>query len=131
VGIRIDKNTGDLYFKADKSYFKSGKLKYDQDYKIQVGVQNLLNPTEKVDTSIIVVFYSTEINASRVKPTVSGTLFVEEGDSVRFKIQCENGSFPVEQITMNTNIPISNYKQIRNCDDEFSWMVSFRFHQGR
>ena len=127
VGMRIDKNTGDLFFKADKSYFKSGKLKYDQDYKIQVGVQNLLNPAEKVDTNIIVVFYSTEINASRVKPTVSGTLFVEEGDSVRFKIQCENGSFPVEQITLNTNIPISNYKQIRNCDDEFSWMVPFDF----
>jgi hypothetical protein len=127
VGIRIDKNTGDLFFKADKSYFKSGKLKYDQDYKIVVGVQNLLNPAEKVDTSIIVVFYSTEINASRVKPTVSGTLFVEEGDSVKFKIQCENGSFPVEQITLNTNIPISNYKPIRNCDDEFSWMVPFDF----
>jgi hypothetical protein len=127
VGIRIDKNTGDLFFKADKSYFKSGKLKYDQEYKIVVGVQNLVNPTEKVDTSIIVVFYSTEINPSRVKPTVSGTLAVEEGDSVRFKIQCENGSFPIEQITLNTNIPISNYKPIRTCDDEFSWMVPFDF----
>ena len=127
VGLRIDKNTGNLYFKADKSYFKSGKLKYDQEYKIIVGVQNLQNPVERVDTSIIVVFYNTEINASRVKPTVSGTLFVEEGDSVRFKIQCENGSFPVEQITLNTNIPISNYRPIRNCDDEFSWMVPFDF----
>ena len=127
VGVHIDRSSGQLYFKADKSYFKSGKLKYDQEYKVQLGVQNLQNPAERVDTSFIIVFYSTEINASRVKPTVSGTLFVEEGDSIRFKIQCENGSFPVEQITLNTNIPISNYKPIRNCDEEFSWMVPFDF----
>jgi hypothetical protein len=127
VGVRINKNTGELYFKADKSYFKSGKLKYDLEYKVRVGVQNLLNPDEKVDTSIIVVFYSTEINASRVKPSVVGILNVEEGDSVRFKIQCENGSFPIEQITINTNIPISNYTAVRKCDDEFLWMVPFDF----
>ena len=127
VGVQIGRSNGQLYFKADKSYFKSGKLKYDQEYKVQLGVQNLQNPAERVDTSFIIVFYSTEINASRVKPTVSGTLFVAEGDSIRFKIQCENGSFPVEQITLNTNIPISNYKPIRNCDDEFSWMVPFDF----
>jgi hypothetical protein len=29
IGLKIDKNTGILYFKADKSFFKSGKLKYD------------------------------------------------------------------------------------------------------
>lgn len=127
VGVQIDRNNGQLFFKADKSYFKSGKLKYDQEYKVQLGVQNLQNPAERVDTSFIIVFYSTEINASRVKPTVTGTLFVEEGDSIRFKIQCENGSFPVEQITLNTNIPISNYKPIHNCDDEFAWMVPFDF----
>jgi hypothetical protein len=127
VGVQIDKNSGKLIFKAEKSYFKSGKLKYDQEYKVQLGVQNLQNPTERVDTSFMIVFYSTEINASRLKPSVSGNQFVEEGDSVRFKIQCENGSFPVEQITLNTNIPISNYKQIRNCDDEFLWMVPFDF----
>ncbi len=127
VGVQIDKNDGKLLFKAEKSYFKSGKLKYDQEYKVQLGVQNLQNPTERVDTSFMIVFYSTEINASRLKPSVSGNQFVEEGDSVRFKIQCENGSFPVEQITLNTNIPISNYKQIRNCDDEFLWMVPFDF----
>ena len=126
-GVRIDKNNGALYFKADRSFFKSGKLKYDEEYKVQVGVQNLQNPSDRVDTSFNIVFYSTEINASRVKPTVSGTLFVEEGDSVRFKVQCENGSFPVEQITLSTNIPISNYKPIRSCDDEFNWMVPFDF----
>lgn len=127
VGVQIDRNSGNLIFKADKSYFKSGKLRYDQDYKVQIGVQNLQNPTERVDTNFIIVFYSTEINASKVKPSVTGTLSVEEGDSIRFKVQCENGSFPVEQITLTTNIPISNYKPIRNCDDEFSWMVPFDF----
>ena len=127
IGVQIDRNSGKLIFKAEKSYFKSGKLRYDQEYKVQLGVQNLQNPTERVDTSFIIVFYSTEINASKVKPSVTGTLSVEEGDSVRFKVQCENGSFPVEQITLSTNIPISNYKPIRNCDDEFSWMVPFDF----
>lgn len=127
VGVRIDKNSGLLTFTADKAFFKSGKLKYDQEYKVQLGVQNLQNPAEKVDTSFIIVFYNTEINASKVKPTVSGTLAVEEGDSIRFKIQCENGTFPIEQITFTTNIPISNYRPIHSCDDEFSWMVPFDF----
>src|SRR6187402_2700435 len=47
-GVRIDKNNGALYFKADKSFFKSGKLKYDQEYKVQIGVQNLQNPSDRV-----------------------------------------------------------------------------------
>lgn len=127
AGVQINRNTGQLYFKADKAFFKTGKLKYDTDYKVQLGVQNLQNPLDRVDTSFIIVFYSTEINASRVKPTVSGTLFVEEGDSIRFKIQCENATFPVEQINLITNIPISNYKTINQCDDEFAWMVPFDF----
>jgi hypothetical protein len=127
VGVRIDKSTGLLYFKAEKAFFKSGKLKYDVEYKVQLGVQNIQNPQERADTSFIIVFYSTEINPSRLKPTVGGTLFAEEGDSIRFKIQCENGSFPVEQITINTNMPIYNYKPVHACDDEFSWMVPFDF----
>src|SRR5690606_10375051 len=35
IGVRIDRNTGMLYFKADKSFFKSGKLKYDEPYKVE------------------------------------------------------------------------------------------------
>jgi hypothetical protein len=127
VGMRIDRNTGLLNFKADKSLFKSGKLKYDQEYKVTLGVQNQQNPQERVDTSFIIVFYNTEINASKLRPSITSSLFVEEGDSIRFKVQCEQGSFPIEQITMNTNVPISNYTAVHTCDDTFNWMVPFDF----
>src|SRR5690348_11014016 len=60
VGLRINKETGLITFKADKSYFLSGKLKYDVNYKVLVGVQNLNDPKEKVDTNFTIVFYNTE-----------------------------------------------------------------------
>ena len=44
VGMRLDKNTGNLYFKADKSFFRSGKLKYDVPYTVELGVQNINDP---------------------------------------------------------------------------------------
>jgi hypothetical protein len=127
VGLKLDRKTGELYFKAEKSFFKSGKLKYDVPYIVQLGVQNLYDPSDNVDSSITILFYNTEIIPSRVKPTVSGTLQVEEGDSIRFRVQCETGSFPIEQITMLTNIAISNYNAVQRCDDEFQWMVPFEF----
>src|SRR6516225_2684104 len=34
VGLKIDKDNGLLTFKAEKSYFLSGKLKYDVPYKV-------------------------------------------------------------------------------------------------
>ena len=37
VGLRINKDDGVLHFKADKSYFLSGKLKYDNEYKVRTG----------------------------------------------------------------------------------------------
>ena len=30
-----------LTFKAEKSYFMSGKLKYDNEYRVNIGVQSL------------------------------------------------------------------------------------------
>jgi hypothetical protein len=127
VGVKIDRNTGLLYFKADKTFFKSGKLRYDVPYKVEIGVQNLFLPADHVDTSFNLMFYSTEINASKLKPTVNTVLYNEEGDSIRFKVQCEAGTFPIEQITIITNLPISNYKPVKNCDDEFIWMIPFDF----
>jgi hypothetical protein len=127
VGVKLDKNTGSLFFKADKSFFKSGKLKYDVEYKVQVGVQNLSDPEDFVDTACTIVFYNTEIIASKIKPTVGSTLFAEEGDSIRFRVQCEEGSFPVEQVTMLSNMPLSNYTAIKQCDDEFRWMIPYDF----
>jgi hypothetical protein len=52
---------------------------------------------------------------------------LEEGDSVRFRIQCETGTFPVEQITMNASASISNYRPVTRCNDEFAWMIPFDF----
>ena len=56
IGLRVNKDNGLLTFKAEKTYFLSGRLKYDINYKVQVGVQNLHDPGEKIDTSFVIVF---------------------------------------------------------------------------
>jgi hypothetical protein len=74
------------------------------------------------------MFYSTEIITSKLKPSISTVQYLEEGDSVRFRVQCEMGTFPIEQIILNANLPVNNtYKTIAKCNDEFSWMVPFDF----
>ena len=127
VGLKISKDDGILTFKADKSFFLSGRLKYDKEYKVSLGVQNLKNAKEKVDTFFTLVFYSTEILPSHVKPTISSVLLVEEGDTVNFKVQCEAGSFPIENITTITNITLKNVQQVKKCDDDFIWSIPFDF----
>jgi hypothetical protein len=127
VGLRINKDNGTLTFKADKSLFMSGKLRYDYQYKVNIGVQNLDNPTDRVDTSFSILFYNTDIINSRVKPTVSTTLTVDEGDTVAFKVQCENGNFPIENITFFANTPLKNFTLVKKCDDDFIWSPPFDF----
>ncbi len=127
VGLKINRDNGMLYFNAEKSFFKSGRLKYDTEYKVQLGVQNLQNPKERVDTNFTLVFYNTEILPSKVKPSVSSTLFADEGDSISFRVQCEEGSFPIENIRLASNMPLKNYVSPKHCDDEFSWTVPFDF----
>jgi hypothetical protein len=127
VGLKIDKNTGILFFKADKNLFKSGRLKFDVPYKVEFGVQNLRNAAEKIDTSFNLLFFSTEINVSKLKPTVGSIVQLEEGDSIKFKVQCDEGTFPIEQININSNLPITNFKSVKNCNDEFQWMVPYDF----
>ncbi len=127
VGVKIDRNSGLLYFKAEKSFFKSGKLKFDIPYSVEVGVQNLRDPKERFESSFTIMFYSTEVLVSKLKPTVGNLLLLEEGDSIRFRVQCEEGTFPIEQITINTNEPISNFKSVNKCNDEFAWMVPYDF----
>ncbi|MBO9573698.1 MAG: hypothetical protein J7497_16035 [Chitinophagaceae bacterium] len=127
IGVRLNKDNGVLTVKVEKSYFLSGKLKYDNEYKVNVGVQNLRNPLDKVDTSLTIVFYNTDIIPSRVKPSVSGTLYVEEGETVNFKVQCENGSFPIETMTFYSNIPLINYSVVRECNQDFTWSPGFDF----
>lgn len=127
VGLKLDKTSGNLYFKADKSFFRSGKLRYDVPYKVEFGVQNMKDPGQRVDTSLTILFYSTEISLSRIKPGVIGSVFAEEGDTVRFRIQCEDGSFPIERIVFNSSLPLSTITPVNRCDDEFRWAIPFDF----
>lgn len=127
VGLRINKDNGLLSFRADKSYFLSGKLKYDVNYKVVLGVQNLSDPMDKIDTSITIVFYNTEIIPSKVKPTVSTSLRMDEGETLLFKVLCETGSFPIENIITLTSAPIENYTDVKNCGDTFFWKIPYDF----
>jgi hypothetical protein len=127
VGLRINKDNGLLTFKVEKSFFLSGKLKYDQQYRVQVGVQNLDLPEEKIDTFFTIVFYNTDIIPSKVKPSVNSTLIIEESDTVSFKVQCENGSFPIESITFFANTPLKNYTTVSKCNEDFVWSPSYDF----
>jgi hypothetical protein len=127
LGLRINKDNGLLSFKADKSYFLSGKLRYDFPYKVSVGVQNLQNPEERVDTTFIIQFFTTDIIPSRLKASVNSVLYVDEGDTINFKIECDEGSFPVDNISFFSNFPIKNYKTVQKCDDEFVWSPPYDF----
>lgn len=127
VGLRLNKDNGVLSFKADKSYFLSGRLKYDYNYKVNIGIQNLTNPKEKIDTNFTIVFFNTEIIPSNLKPSVSGTVWIEEGDTLRFKVLCETGNFPFESILTLTSVPIGQFSPVQKCDDEFKWTPSYEF----
>jgi hypothetical protein len=127
AGLRLNKDNGLLTFKAEKSFFISGKLKYDTEYKVKLGVQSLTTESEKIDTSFTIVFYNTEVIPSRLKPTLTGTYLLQEGDSVSFKVLCETGNFPIEDILFTSSIPITKYSLVKNCGDEFSWMPNYDF----
>ncbi len=127
VGLKINKDNGVLRFKAEKSYFLSGKLKYDNEYKVRLGVQNLNNGSDRVDTTFTLLFYNTDIIPSKIKPTVSNNLAMDEGDTLNFKLQCEEGTFPVESITYFSNFPIRSSTPIAHCGDDFIWVAPYDF----
>lgn len=127
VGLKINKDNGLLTFKADKSFFLSGKLKYDVEYSVKIGVQNLADPREKVDTSFTLVFYNTDVVTPKVKLSVGSTIIVEEGEPINFRVQCEAGNFPIDELLFTSNIPIANFKDVRNCGEQFSWTPPFDF----
>ena len=127
VGLKINKDNGELTFKAEKSFFLSGRLKYDYEYKVALSVQNLDDPKERVDTNFVLLFYNTEIIPSKIKPTVTNTLFIDEGDTVSFKLQCDNGNFPIEKITYFSNYPIKSLTPVTKCGDDFTWYAPFDF----
>ena len=127
VGLRINKDNGTLTFRPEKSYFLSNKLKYDQEYKVNVGVQSLDDPTDRVETFFTLLFFNTDIIPSRVKPSVGSDLIIEEGETISFKVQCETGSFPIESMLFNSNIPINNFSLVNECNDEFTWTPGYDF----
>jgi len=127
VGLKINKDNGNLHFKAEKSYFLSGKLKYDNQYKVKLGVQNLNDPSDNMDTTFSILFYNTDIIPSKIKPTVSNDLTMDEGDTLSFKLQCEDGSFPLESITYFCNYPIRSTTPITKCGDQFNWVAPYDF----
>lgn len=127
VGLKINKDNGLLHFKAEKSYFLSGKLKYDKEYKVGLGVQNLNDAADKMDTTFTILFYNTDIIPSRIKPTVGSELTIEEGDTLNFTLQCETGTFPIESLTYSTNFPVKSLTPIVRCGDAFSWVAPYDF----
>jgi hypothetical protein len=126
VGLKI-REDGLLTFRADKSYFLSGKLKYDFEYKVNIGVQNLNDPKEKIDTAFTIDFFTTEIIPSHLKPTVSNVLYVDEGDTLNFRVQCETGTYPIESINFYSSVPIKTNSEIKTCNDDFVWSPPYDF----
>jgi hypothetical protein len=126
VGMKIREN-GLITFRADKSYFMSGRLKYDFEYKVKIGVQNLDNPKDRIDTSFTVQFFTTDVIPSHVKPTVSSVLYMDEGDTINFRVQCETGTYPIESINFYSNVPIRTNSNIKGCDDLFTWSPPYDF----
>lgn len=127
VGLKINRDNGLLHFKADKSFFLSGRLKYDKEYKVFMGVQNLNDPKDNVDTTFTILFYNTEIVPSQVKPSIASDLTIEEGDTLSFTIQCEEGSFPIESLTYFTNFPVKSLTPVNQCGDSFNWVAPYDF----
>ncbi|HEY4108782.1 hypothetical protein [Puia sp.] len=126
VGLKVREN-GLLSFRADKSYFLSGRLKYDYEYHVTIGVQNLNDPKDKMDTSFIISFFTTEIIPSHVKPTVSSVLYVDEGDTISFRVQCETGTYPIESLNFYSSVPIKTNSVVRECNDNFTWSPPYDF----
>jgi hypothetical protein len=126
VGLKLTEQ-GLLTFRADKSYFMSGRLKYDYEYRINIGVQNLNDPKDRLDTAFTIVFFTTEIIPSHLKPTVSNVLYVDEGDTISFRVQCETGTYPIEGINFYSSTPIKTNSDVKACNDDFTWSPPYDF----
>jgi hypothetical protein len=54
-------------------------------------------------------------------------MVIDEGDTIAFKVLCENGSFPIETITFFANMPLKGASLVKKCDDDFIWSPTFDF----
>lgn len=127
AGLKIDKDNGMLSFKSNKSLFISGRLKYDVDYPVKIGVQSLSNQYDRVDTSFIITFYNTDVILPSIKVSVVSPVTIEEGNKLNFNVMCENGNFPIDKILFSSSHTISNFKLPKQCDDSFEWIPSYDF----
>ncbi|HVF80625.1 MAG TPA: hypothetical protein VM884_01755, partial [Flavisolibacter sp.] len=62
---------------------------------------------------------------SKIKPTVYGSIWIDEGEAISFKILCESGNFPIETVMMSTSVPIKGYSVVQKCGDEFTWTPGY------
>ncbi|MEE6186091.1 hypothetical protein PIECOFPK_01189 [Mycovorax composti] len=127
VGFKMDKDNGVLSFKSNKSLFLAGRLKYDQEYPVKIGVQSLSNPLDRLDTTVRVIFYSTDVVYPRIKPSVVSPVTIVEGDRLSFSVLCENGNFPIDKILVSSDVSIGNFKLPKTCDDYFEWVPGYDF----
>ena len=127
AGLTIDKDHGIIRVKSNKSLFLAGRVKYDHDYTVNIGVQSLLDPKDKVDTSFIITFYNTDVILPRVKPSVVSPVYIDEGSTLNFNVLCENGNFPITGILFSSSASISNFKMPKKCEDVFEWTPPYDF----
>lgn len=127
VGLKISTRDGLLHFRAQKSFFLSGKLKYDKEYKVTLGVQNLNDVGDRLDTTFTLMFYNTDIIPSQIKSTIGNELTIDEGDTLNFTLQCQTGTFPIESLTYYCNLPVRSVTPINKCGDNFNWVVPYDF----
>ncbi len=126
-GFKLNEANGTLSFRTTKSLFLSGRLKYDREYPVKFGIQSLSNPNDKLDTTLNVIFYSTDVVYPKIKPSVVSPVTINEGDRLSFNVLCENGNFPIEKILMSSDISIGNFKLPKTCDDNFEWVPGYDF----
>ncbi len=69
------------------------RLKYDYEYKVKIGVQNLNNPRDRLDTSFTIVFYHRD-HPFPCKTHRQQRPVLDEGDTISFRVQCETGTYP-------------------------------------
>lgn len=126
-GLQINKDNGTLIFRSNKDIFRSGRLKYDTEYPVRIGVQSLTDPEDKTDTTFAISWYNTDVVLPSIKPSVVSPVTVEEGNKLSFTVMCENGNFPIDKILFSSSQTISKYKLPKSCDDLFEWVPPYDF----